>query len=91
MEFLKCYWRWDEEQLKENEINTVIYAGKQTTFFMASFLNFQGLGFFLYLALGKVSVLSYLMSQNFLNGTVQYQITEKYFIKQSWKRQQENN
>lgn len=39
--------------------------------------------FFLYLALGKVSVLSYLMSQNFLNGTVQYQITEKYFIKQN--------
>lgn len=62
----------------------VIYAGNQTTFFKASFFNFQGLGFFfLYLALGKVSVLSYLMSQNFLNGTVQYQITEKYFIKQN--------
>lgn len=63
----------------------VIYAGNQTTFFKASFFNFQGLGFFffIYLALGKVSVLSYLMSQNFLNGTVQYQITEKYFIKQN--------
>lgn len=31
--YLKCYWRWDEQQLKENKINMVIYAGNQTTFF----------------------------------------------------------
>lgn len=49
LEYLKCCWRWDEQQLKVNEINMVIYAGNQATFFKASFLNFQALGLFFFL------------------------------------------
>lgn len=30
LEYLKRYWRWDEQQLRKNEVNRVVYAGNQT-------------------------------------------------------------